>query len=502
MSDTIAAIATGGVIAAIGIVRVSGSHAITISDRVFRAANKTRLSDAENRRMYYGEIVGTDGRLLDLCMCMISRAPYSYTGEDTAEFHCHGSPVLLAEILKTLFSLGARQALAGEFTKRAFLNGRMDLTQAEAVIDLIEAETAAAAQNAAGQLRGAVSLKLNSVYSALTDIMAHFHAVIDYPDEDIDEFQMQSYIETLRGVEDELGRMLATHERGKVLRDGVPTAVIGRPNTGKSSLLNALLGYERAIVTDIAGTTRDTIEEKVLFGWTLLRLIDTAGLRDTSDTIEKLGVERTRAAICGAGLVIIVLDGSQPLQDSDYDAFRSVPQGVSKIAAINKSDLPQVITANNKSDLPQAITTDGPESLCPESLCPELLCPESLCAESLCPESLCAESLCAEFGVDYCHISALTGAGLPDLEAGIKKLLPELSGPPSGEIITNARQADAIARAADAVRRAVAAVTDSVTPDAVLTDVEDAISAIGEITGKLMREDIVTRIFERFCVGK
>ena len=456
MHDTIAAIATGGTVSAIGIVRISGGEAITIADKVFREAGGTSLSEAKNRRMYYGRLIGADSGLIDLCMCMISRGPNSYTGEDTAEFHCHGSPVVLSELLRALFSLGARQAEAGEFTKRAFLNGRMDLTQAEAVIDLIEAETPAAALNAAGQLYGSISLRLKPVYNALLDIMAHFHAVIDYPDEDIDDFKMQNYISTLRGVEEELSRMLSTHARGFVLRDGVHTAIIGRPNTGKSSLLNTLLGYDRAIVTESPGTTRDTIEEKIVISGVLLRLIDTAGLRKTNDDIEKLGVRRSLAAVGRAGLVILVLDGSEPLCDEDYDALRSIPPDVPKFAAVNKSDLPRVLSDDELSKL----------------------------------------------GLNYCRICALTGDGFDELEKLIKEVFPESAVTPSGEIITNVRQAEAISRARDSVTRAIGAIVSSVTPDAVLTDVEAALTAIGEITGSIMREDIISRIFERFCVGK
>ena len=456
MSDTIAAIATGGAISAIGIVRVSGGGAIAAADMVFRAFGGIRLADADSRRMYYGELTGADGGLIDLCLCVISRGPDSYTGEDTVEFHCHGSPVVLSEALRSLFARGVRQAEAGEFTKRAFLNGRMDLTQAEAVIDLIDAETPTAARNAAGQLRGAIGRRLKAVYSTLLDIIAHFHAVIDYPDEDIDEFKMKSYLSMLLDAEKELGRMLSTHERGRILRDGVPTAIIGRPNTGKSSLLNALLGYERAIVTDLPGTTRDTIEEKILFGGTLLRLIDTAGLRKTHDTVEKLGVGRTLDALSGAGLVLLVLDGSEPLQDGDFEALRSIPSGVPRLAVVNKSDLPGVLDAD------------------------EL----------------------ARLGVDYCRVSALTGMGLDVLDAEVKKMFPKPGTAPSGEIITNARQAEAISRAKAGVNLAVEAIKASVTPDAVLTDIEAALKAVGEVTGDTMREDIISRIFERFCVGK
>jgi len=474
MSDTIAAVATGSSMSAIGIVRISGDSALTVADNVFRAKCGTKLNNAENRRMYYGELYSkrskgishdtdtSDGtaqknsELIDLCLCMVSRKPDSYTGEDSVEFHCHGSPIVLTEVLNSLFSLGVRPALPGEFTKRAFLNGRLDLSQAEAVIDLIEAETPAAAKNAAGQLHGAVGLKMDSIYNRLGDIVAHFHAVIDYTDEDIDEFKMQNYSETLHDIENELHRMLETHGRGTVLREGLPTVIIGRPNTGKSSLLNALLGYDRAIVTEIAGTTRDTVEEKLLVGNVLLRLIDTAGLRKSDDSIEKLGVERTHAAISAAKLVILVLDGSEPMHSEDFEALNSIPSGVPLIAVINKSDLPEVL---------KPYDLEGRE-------------------------------------IVSCRLSAKFGTGLDTLVSKICEIFPEFDVMPSGELITNTRQAEAILRAAISLKSASSSLTSSVTADAVLTDIEAALTAIGEVTGKTLREDIVSRIFERFCVGK
>ena len=456
MSDTIAAIATGGGVSAIGIVRMSGDGSLAAADKVFRAAGGVRLCDAEDKRMYYGELVDSDGALIDLCLCMLSRAPSSYTGEDTVEFHCHGSPVVLSAALLALFSHGVRQALPGEFTRRAFLSGHMDLTQAEAVIDLIEAETLAAAQNAAGQLRGAIAVKMDDIYNKLLDIIAHFHAVIDYPDEDIDDFDIRVYLSQLKSIEAGLCRMLDTHERGMVLRDGIPTAIIGRPNTGKSSLLNALLGYDRAIVTDTAGTTRDTIEEKLAVGNILLRLIDTAGLRKSDDAVEKLGVERSLAAIREAGLVLLVLDGSEPLGSEDYNALHSTLHDTPKIAVVNKSDLPAAL-------------------------------------------ELCQLD---ELGVSWCMVSALSGEGLDCLTAKIRDMFPEFDSVASGDVLTNMRQVDAISRAAAALRLASSALAAAVTPDATLSDIEIALAAIGEVTGKTVREDIISRIFERFCVGK
>ena len=304
MSDTIAAVATGNVVSAIGILRVSGDETLSVIDRVFFPANGKPMSEAEDRKLVYGALKAADGSVLDLCLCTISRAPHSYTGEDTAELQCHGSPTVLRAGLRALFAAGARQALAGEFSRRAFLNDRMDLTQAEAVIDLIHSETEQAAKNAAGQLGGAVLRCVQPIYQSLADIASHYHAVIDYPDEDIPDFQMQAYGETLSNASTELERLLQTFARGRVMTSGVPAAILGRPNAGKSSLLNALLGYDRAIVTDVPGTTRDTLEERCELGGVLLRLTDTAGLHETDDRVEALGVERSRRAAEQAALAI------------------------------------------------------------------------------------------------------------------------------------------------------------------------------------------------------
>ena len=281
MSDTIAAVATGAQLSAIGIVRLSGDDAIALADALFRPRSGRAMRESEAHSLVYGSLYTRAGELLDICLCTISRAPNSYTGENTAEFQCHGSPVVLRTLLDELFALGARQALPGEFTKRAFLNGRMDLSSAEAVADLIDSESAESAKNAAGQLAGALGARTEGVYAALEDISAHYHAVLDYPDEDIEPFRLEAYEGALESAAAELRALLATYGRGKLMNAGIPAAIIGRPNAGKSSLLNALLGYERAIVTRVPGTTRDTIEERVLSHGTVLRLIDTAGVRKT-----------------------------------------------------------------------------------------------------------------------------------------------------------------------------------------------------------------------------
>ena len=455
MSDTIAAIATGNVISAIGIIRLSGDDTLAVIDRVFRPSSGKAMSASPDRKLVYGALCDTDGQTLDLCLCTISRGPSSYTGEDTAELQCHGSPTVLRAGLQALFAAGARQALAGEFTKRAFLNHRMDLTQAEAVIDLIHAESAQEAKNAVGQLGGAVLRRAQGVYDALADIASHYHAVIDYPDEDIEDFQLTAYASTLRDSIAQLQRLLDTFQRGSVLHSGVPSVILGRPNAGKSSLLNALLGYDRAIVTDIPGTTRDTIEERVTLGGVLLRLTDTAGLHATDDPVEALGVGRALNAAGQAALAIAVFDTSEPLTEDDRQVIQAARQAQSRIAVLNKSDLPALLS-------PEAFTGDFNH---------------------------------------VCVVSAKARTGLASLDEAVATLFP-LPDAPAGEILTNARHADAVRRALESLRAALDAMQLGVTPDAVLTEAEEAMAALGELTGASIREDITNRIFSRFCVGK
>ena len=455
MSDTIAAIATGNVISAIGIIRLSGDDTLAVIDRVFRPSSGKAMSESPNRKLVYGALCDTDGQTLDLCLCTISRGPSSYTGEDTAELQCHGSPTVLRAGLQALFAAGARQALAGEFSKRAFLNHRMDLTQAEAVIDLIHAESAQEAKNAVGQLGGAVLRRAQGVYDTLADIASHYHAVIDYPDEDIEDFELTAYTAALTDSIAQLQRLLDTFAHGSVLHSGVPSVILGRPNAGKSSLLNALLGYDRAIVTDIPGTTRDTIEERVTLGGVLLRLTDTAGLHATADPVEALGVGRALDAAGQAALAIAVFDASEPLTADDRQVIQAAQQAQERIAVLNKSDLPAVLSA---------------------------------------------EDFTADFD-RVCIVSAKEHTGLASLEEAVAALFP-LPDAPAGEILTNARHADAVSRALESLRAALDAMQLGVTPDAVLTEVEEAMSALGELTGASIREDITNRIFSRFCVGK
>ena len=453
MSHTIAAVSTGNQVSAIGIIRMTGDDCIAIANKVFTLNNKKSLSEIPDRKLMLGDIHDKQGRAIDSCCVIISRGPHSYTGEDTVEFHCHGSPAVLAASLESLYLAGALPAKRGEFTKRAFLNGKLDLTQAEAVIDLIEADSADAAANAAGQVGGVLQKKLAPIYDELVNLCSHFHAVLDYPDEGIEDFGLQNYYNQLKASSKVLNLILQTYNQGRILRQGVSAAIVGKPNVGKSSLLNAIAGYDRVIVTDIPGTTRDTVEETVMLGKTRLRLIDTAGIRETDDTVEAIGVERSKKAVEDADLVIFVCDGSKPLTEEDEAIMDLCSDRENAICLLNKTDLGCEV---EPGDLPF---------------------------------------------MTIIKICAKTGDGLEQLSDVVEEMF-ENNIPCDGSILTNARQYDACRRAFDAMQRSIHGLGLGMTPDAVLTDIEAAMEAMGEVTGAIVREDITNRIFERFCVGK
>ena len=446
--DTIAAVATPAGPGAIGILRLSGPGAADIAAACFRPLGRKGLLDHPTRTLVYGSLLDCEGQVIDQVLCTYSRGPASYTGEDTAELHCHGSPMVLSLGLEALFAQGARQAGPGEFTQRAFLNGRLDLAQAEGVADLLDARSREGARQAAGQLSGALSRKIAAIYSALVDVMAHFHAVLDYPDEDIDPFTQEQLARDLEAQRQDLEALLSTYQRGRRLSRGVKCAIVGRPNAGKSSLLNTLAGYDRAIVTDIPGTTRDTVEETVELGGIPLRLIDTAGLRDSSDPIEQLGHGGGGAHPGGAGSVPARPGGgrrpdpggcrTRPHHRGPEQAGPALPAGVDGTAGPGRL----------RPDLRQ--NRGGP--------------------------------------------GRSGGVGGPDLPPGSRLRLWGAAHQPAPG---GGRRTRSGVRPLG--RRGPG---PGVTPDALLTDVEEALSALGELTGQSVRDDVTDRIFQRFCVGK
>ena len=457
--DVIAAIATGASPTAIGIVRVSGEGSFALCDAVFRPANGRPFSAQDGRMMVFGEMLDTRGRCIDRGLAVRFPGPHSYTGEDSAEFYCHGSPVVLRELLSALFAAGARQAGPGEFTRRAFLNGRLDLTEAEAVVDLIDAETAAAARNAAAQLHGALRRDFEAVTERLLDITSRFYAVVDYPDEDIQDIQPQEIRQALRDCDATLSRLLDTCGRGRILKSGVRTAIIGRPNAGKSSLLNALAGYERCLVTDIPGTTRDTVEESVLCGGVRLRLIDTAGIRETHDAIESIGIERTFQKLDQADIVLWMIDAA--------DASLQIAQLSEKI--LPRSEGKQLILVFNKADLltdRQFKPTDLPENV----------------------QSIFISAKKREH-IDKLQDLLIQAAHIPSLSS-------------NDVIVTNIRHYEALTHALESIHRVQEGLSANLSGDFISQDLRECIFHLSDIVGEVTTDQVLGNIFERFCIGK
>lgn len=455
MNQTIAAIATGPVSGPIGIIRISGPDTMAVIDRVFHPQDGSAMSGKPSRLLTYGSLLSRTGDIIDRCLVCVMHHPHSYTGEDMAEIQCHGSPAILSETLSALFSYGAVQAGPGEFTRRAFLAGKLDLSGAEAVHDLVTAATVQAAQNAAAQLDGAVGSRITALRQELVDLVAEFLAVVDYPDEEIDSVLIDRSCEILHDATRDLYALAETYERGRILREGIPCAILGRPNAGKSSLLNALAGEDRAIVTNVPGTTRDVIEESIRIGPVVLRLYDTAGLRDTQDPVEKIGIDRAMKQARDSYLILAVFDSSDSISDEDLMVMART-HGKRTIAVLNKSDLPSALNI---------------------------------------------ETIRKRFE-HVVAVSALTGEGIDELNDCIAKVVGIDGTAFDGGVITNARQAAALVRAAERCEEAFFAAQSGMTPDAVVMDTEGAIAALGEITGQSVRDDIVATIFDKFCVGK
>lgn len=448
--STIAALATAPFRAAIGVIRMSGPEAFAIANAVLRYGEKGSLiSEGQKRNLSFARICDGDEVVDEAVICAF-RGPYSYTGEDTVEFSCHGGVYLLNRVLRLLFSHGARQAEGGEFTKRAFLNGKSDLTRAEGVMDLIDAEYASASRAAMNQLDGTVGTAVLEIRDGLLAIASKLLAYVDYPDDEIGEVSTEEIALLLDQSLERVSSLCASYESGKILRDGVKTALCGRPNVGKSSLMNLFSGTDRSIVTEIAGTTRDTVEESVVFGGVKLILTDTAGIRETGDAVEIIGVSRARKEMEKAELIFCVF--SPDVTEEDEAIAREALECDGKtVFLFNKSDLKKIALP------PWA------------NLAPHFL------------------------------ISAKTSEGIGEVEAFLKSLFVQ-DFPAGQAVISNGRQYQCLCRVNNALLRAKSNLV--LTPDVIVSDLEEAIGAVGEITGQTVSEQIVHEIFSRFCVGK
>lgn len=456
VTDTIAAVATAMGNSGIGIVRISGERAVETADLVFRMKGKKRLSDMPSHTIHYGFVVDGD-EVIDEALATVMRGPKSFTAEDTVEINCHGGMLVTRRVLETVLKAGARLAEPGEFTKRAFLNGRIDLSQAEAVMDVIQAKNEYALQSSVGQLRGSVSKKIKALREQILYEIAFIESALDDPEHISLDGYGERLLSVIQGIRGELEGLIRSSENGRVVHEGIKTVILGKPNAGKSSLLNVLVGEERAIVTDIAGTTRDILEEHIYLGGISLNVVDTAGIRNTEDVVEKIGVSRALTAAEGADLLIYVVDASRPLDENDEQIIAFIKDRKA-VVLLNKSDLEPVIQT---------------------------------------------EELRERSGHRVIAVSAKEETGIEELEEEIKGLFYEGTIDFNDQVlITNVRHVQALREALESVKEVSESVLAGMPEDFYSIDLMAAYERLGAIIGEAVEDDLVNEIFSRFCMGK
>ena len=465
-TQTIAAISTAVTESGIGIVRISGEQAIEIADRIYIGKNGKKLADQKTHTIHYGYIA--DGEdMIDEVLVLIMKGPHSYTGENTVEIDCHGGVFVVRKILETVIKHGARPAEPGEFTKRAFLNGRIDLSQAEAVIDIIQSKNEYALKSSVGQLKGNVKQKIVDIREKILYHTAFIETALDDPE----HISVDGYGETLRGVIEplikEIQKLIDSSDDGRIIKEGINTVIVGKPNAGKSSLLNALLGEDRAIVTDIAGTTRDILQENISLQGISLNIMDTAGIRDTADIIEEIGVQKAISHAKEADLIIYVIDSSAPLDQNDYDILKLLKDKKS-IILLNKSDLEMQV---KKKEIMDAYLGENKEE--------------------------------NKFDIPMIEISAKENIGIDILENTLKDMFYHGDISFNSEVyITNVHHKTALQNALQSLNNVIQSIDMQMPEDFYSIDLMDAYETLGSITGETIGEDLVNEIFSKFCMGK
>lgn len=453
-NSTIAAIATPNAPGGIGIVRISGENALDVAAKIFKSVSGKSVADSKGYCAHFGNVYDNNERL-DEAVCLVFRAPRSYTGEDVAEISCHGGLYITKRVLRAALNAGAVPAEAGEFTKRAFLNGKIDLAAAESVMSLIGASGKQAAAAALNTLEGNLSREIKEVAQSLVSVCASLAAWVDYPDEDIEDTSAEDMLPVFENAKKELSDIIRRYDCGRAVTDGIDAVIVGKPNVGKSTLMNLLTGFERSIVTDIAGTTRDVVEEKIVLGEIIMRVADTAGIRETENVVENIGVSLARRRLERAELVLAVFDGSEPLTDDDLDIINQ-SKGKKAVALLNKADLP-------------------------------LSADRQVIADSF------------EYVVE---LSASTGEGRDELEKAVAKICSTDEFNPNAACLTSERQRQCCVNALNSIEDAIAAIHGGMTLDAVNVCADCAIDALLELTGEKATSAVVDEVFSRFCVGK